>query len=107
MKNQLFIAMMLMASLLFIATGVSARGPSLISLQPEKQELTPAASGEREGAGEFILAVPATQEGIGEMMPAGAAGMTGLKDAHKNAAQFTKGHELCGYCSVFERAGFP
>lgn len=115
MKNQLFIAMMLMASLLFIATGASAQycltcgyqGAAGIRAQQENQELAPTGSGEREGAGEFLPAVPATQEGNDQMSAAGVEGMTGLKDAHENAAQFGTGRDLCGYCSTFERAGFP
>jgi hypothetical protein len=115
MKNKLFIAMMMMASLLFVATGASAQfcpecsyqGAVGITAHQGKQELTPAASGEQEGTQEFMPAVPATREGSAEMTAAGAAGITGQMDTHENAAQFTKGREVCGYCSAFERGGFP
>jgi hypothetical protein len=115
MKNQLFIAMMVMASLLFIATGASAQycltcgpeGAAGVWWQEHHQEMAPAASGERQGTQEIVPAVPATREGSDKMTAAGAAGMTGLKDAHDNAAQFATGRELCGYCSLFERGGFP
>jgi hypothetical protein len=113
MKNLLFVAMMIVGSLLFVATGASAQYCSTflpschwqeaagIKLQQENQEAL-TASGEQ-----FVPAVPAMQEGEEAMVAAGAAGMTGLKDAHENAAQFATGRELCGYCSMFERAGFP
>ena len=115
MKNQLFIAMTVMASLLFIASGASAQycltcgpqGAAGIWAQEHNQEMAPTSSGGQEGRWEFVPAVPANQEGEKGMVAAGVAGMTGLKDAHENAAQFGKGRELCGYCSVFERAGFP
>jgi hypothetical protein len=111
--------MMILASLLFIANGASAQYCSTflpschwqeaagIRLQQENQELAPTASGEQEGTQEFVPAVPATRESSDEISAAGAAGMTGLKDVHENAAQFGTGRELCGYCSIFERAGFP
>ena len=113
MKSQLLIALMAMASLLFIATGASAQYCSTflpscqwqesagIKLQQENQ-MGLTASGEQ-----FVPAVPATQEGNEQMSAAGAAGMTGIKDARENAAQFATGRELCGYCSRFDRAGFP
>jgi hypothetical protein len=115
MKNKLFIAMMMMASLLFIATGASAQycptcgyqGAAGITAHQSNEELTPAASGEQTRTQEFMPAVPATQEGSEQMVAAGAAGVTGEKDAHENSARFTNGRELCGYCSVFERGGFP
>ena len=103
MKNQLFIAMMVMASLLFIATGASAQHCAGCTYE-RTPYLTSAGSDQQEGAQEFLPAAPATEEGKEEMV---AAGATGLKDAHENAAQFGTGRELCGYCSVFERAGFP
>jgi hypothetical protein len=106
MKNQLFIAMMLMVSLLFIATGASAQYCAGCTYE-RSPYLTAAGSGEQQGTQEFVPAVPATEEGREEMVAVGAAGMTGLRDAHENAAQFATGRELCGYCSVFERAGFP
>jgi hypothetical protein len=115
MKNQLFIAMMVMASLLFIATGASAQycltcgdqGAAGVWAQQHNQELAATASGAQEGTQEFVPAAPATQEGGEEMVAAGAAGMGWLQYAHDNAAQFTTSRERCGYCSLFERAGFP
>jgi hypothetical protein len=115
MKNQLFIAMMVMASLLFIATGASAQycltcgfqGAAGIWSQQENQEMAPATSGEQEGTLEFAPAVPAHREGIEEMSPTGVGGITGLNEAHENSAQFAKDRGVCGYCSVFERGGFP
>ncbi len=115
MKNQLFIAMMVVASLVLIATGASAQycltcgpqGAAGVWWQQHQQEMAPTASGEGEGGGELLPAVPANREGTDEMTAAGTARMTRLKDAHEKAAQFTTGREVCGYCSLFERAGFP
>ncbi len=115
MKNQLFIAMMMMASLLFIATGASAQycltcgpeGAAGVWWQEHHQEMAATASGERQGTQEFVPAIPATREGAEELVTAGATEMTGLKIAHEMAAQFGTGRERCGYCSIFERAGFP
>ena len=116
MKNLLFIAMMVLASLLFIATGASAQYCStfLPSCHWQEaagmrahQEARDTTSGEQQGTGEFMLAAPATQEGSEEMTAAGAGRITGQMGANENSAQFTKGREVCGYCSVFERGGFP
>lgn len=115
MKNKLFLAMMMMASLLFIATGASAQycltcgyqGAAGVWAQQQNQEMAPTTSGKQEGAQEFVPAVPATQEGREEMVAAGAAGMAGLNEAHENSAQFAKDRGVCGFCSVFERGGFP
>jgi hypothetical protein len=115
MKNQLFIAMMVMASLLFIAAGAGAQycltcgpqGAAGVWWQQHHKELAPTTSYKQERAQEFMPAVPGTREGREEMAAAGAAGMRGLNDARENAGQFTTGRALCGYCSLFERAGFP
>ena len=105
MKNLLFIAMMVLASLLFIVSGANAQYcssflPSChwqetlgMRADQDAQELSTATSGEQQEAGEFMLAVPARQEGIGEMMATGSGRTTG--------------QAICGYCSVFERGGFP
>jgi len=115
MKSLLFVAMMILGSLLFVATGASAQYcssflPSChwqesagMKAEQGTEELGAASSVEQEGTQEFEPAVPATEEGKEEMVATG----TGLKDAHENAAQFSTGRELCGYCSMFERAGFP
>jgi hypothetical protein len=115
MKNKLFLAIMVMASLLFIATGASAQyclecgyqGAAGIRSQQENQEMAPATSGDQEGIQEFVPAVPTVQGGIEEMSPAGVGGITGQKESHENSAQFAKDREVCGYCSMFERGGFP
>ena len=115
MKNQLFITMMVMASLLFIATGASAQycltcgdqGAAGVWAQQHNQELAATASAEQEGTQEFMPAAAATQAGGEEMVAAGAAERGWLQYAHDNAAQFATGRERCGYCSAFERPGFP
>ncbi len=115
MKNQLFIAMMVMASLLFIVSGANAQycltcgpeGAAGVWWQQHHQEMAATASGEREGTQEFVPAAPANRGGSDKMTAAGAVGMRGLNDPHENAGQFSTGRELCGYCSLFERAGFP
>ena len=109
MKNLLFISMMILASLLFIVGGASAQYCS--SFLPschwqDAKELGATTSGEQQAAGEFIPAAAATQEGSEEMTAAGAGRITGQTDVNENSA-LTKGRDLCGYCSVFERGGFP
>ncbi len=106
MKKQLYMAIMVMASLLFIAAGASAQYCAGCTYE-RSPYLQSAGSGEQGATEEFVPAIPATEEGKEELVAAGTAGMTGLKYAHENAAQFGTGRELCGYCSVFERAGFP
>ncbi len=73
----------------------------------EAKELRATIPGEQQGAGEFMLAVPATKEGSAEMTAVGAGRITGQMDVNEHSTQFTKGREVCGYCSVFERGGFP
>ena len=113
MKNLLFIAMMILASLLFIASGASAQYCSTFLPSCHWQEaagvkeLKATTSGEQQKAEELIPAVGATEEGVEEMTAAGAGRITGQMDVNENSAQFTKGREVCGYCSVFERGGFP
>ncbi len=119
MKNLLLTMMMVLASLLFIATGASAQYCSTflpschwqeaqgMRAHQEAKELRATTSGDQQGAGEFMLAVPATKEGSEEMTAAGTGRITGQMDVNENSAQFTKGREICGYCSVFERGGFP
>jgi hypothetical protein len=117
MKNQLFVAMMVMVSLLFVASGASAQYcssflPSCHWQQSagwkafQAKELKSTPSGEQQAYGEFIPTVGATQE-EGQMVAAGASRVTGEKDVHENAAQFTNGRGLCGYCSLFDRPGLP
>ncbi len=115
MKNLLFIAMMALASLLFVATGANAQYCSSFlpschwqqTLGMRAQEQSAATSGEQQGAGEFMLTAPATQESDGEMIPADARPITWEMNFKKHTTQFTNGRELCGYCSAFERGGFP
>ncbi len=112
MKNVLFVSMIMLASLLFAAPGASAQYCSSFlpschwqeTLGMRAQELSAATS---QGGGEFLLTAPATQEGIGEMIPADARPVTWEMNFKEHTAQFTNSRELCGYCSVYERAGFP
>ncbi len=104
MKNQLLIAMMVMASLLFIATGANAQGCS--GLYQWDPYFRPAGSDEACITG-LTSAGSATQEAKGEMVAAGAATVIGEQDVRENAQHFSTGRERCGYCSVFERGGFP
>ena len=98
------------AFMLFMVSGASAQfclecsyqGAAGITAQQENQELTPASSGAQEWTQEFAPATPAQREGSDEMLPAGEAGMTGLQGTQEN-----RGHELCSYCSLFKRGGFP
>ena len=105
MKNQLLIAMMVMASLLFIATGANAQGCS--GSYQWNPYFRPAGSDQEACVSGLTTAAPATQEDKGEMVPAGAARVTGEQDVREDAQHFSTGRELCGYCSVFERGGFP
>ncbi len=94
MKNLLFVVMMIMASLLFVATGANAQYcssflPSCqwqetlgMRAQQGTEEQGAATFGEQPGAGEFSAAVTAPQdradqigehEGIDEMIPAGSS----------------------------------
>jgi hypothetical protein len=113
MKNLLFIATMMVASLLFIASGASAQYCSTFLPSCHWQEaagvkeLKATTSGEQQEAEELIPAVGVTEEGVEEMTAAGAGQTTGRMDINENSARFTKGREVCGYCSVFERGGFP
>jgi hypothetical protein len=107
MKNQLFMAMMVMASLLFIATGASAQycltcgpqGAAGVWWQQHHQEMAPAASGERQETQEFVPASPASEE----MSLAREKTITGLDAAPRRT------HEDYGvnYSSQFERGGLP
>ena len=103
MKKVLFVSMMMFASLLFIINVANAQE---MLVRPNEM-LSAGTSGEQQGAGEFMLTVPATQEGIGEMIPADAGPVTWEMNFKEHTAQFTNGRGLCGYCSLFERAGFP
>ncbi len=103
MKNLLFVSMMMLASLLFIINVANAQE----MLVGPNETLSAATSGEQQGAGEFTLTVPATQESIGEMIPADANPVTWEMNFKEHAAQFANGREVCGYCSLFERGGFP
>jgi hypothetical protein len=114
MKNQLFVAMMLMASLLFITTGASAqycsectyKGAAAMTAQQSNQELTRPAFGEHFRGQEFMPAA-ATQEGNAEMTAAGAKEITGEQDVRWNSDHYSEGHKLCGYCDLFNRPGLP
>jgi hypothetical protein len=105
MKNQLLIAMMVMASLLFIATGANAQGCSG-SYQWDPY-FRPAGSSDEACIPGLAPAGSAAQESKGEMVPAGAAAVTGEQDVRENAQHFGTGREYCGYCSIYERGGFP
>ena len=105
MKNQLFIAMMVMASLLFIATGVHAQGCS--GSYDWNPYFRPAGSSEEACIQGLAPAGSATQEDKGEMVPAGAATVTGEQDVRESTQHLSTGRQHCGYCSVFERGGFP
>jgi hypothetical protein len=80
MKNQLLIAMMALASLLFIANGASAQYCSACSYQGAagitgergNEEMTPAASGAENGNVEFMPAAP-RQEQAEEFTAAGSS----------------------------------
>ncbi len=109
MKNQVFIAMMVMASLLFIATGASARGPSWLMLHPN-QDFALTASVVQGETQEFVSAASATHEDKGEMVAAGAttveaAKMSGVMAAREWAGQFNISRDYCNYCSIF--TGLP
>jgi hypothetical protein len=117
MKNSLYMAIMILASLLFVASGASAQYCSTFlpschwqqsagwkAFQAKELKATPA--GEQQAYGEFVPTVGAIQQEE-QMTAAGAGRVTGEKDVRENAVQFTNGRGLCGYCNVFERAGFP
>jgi len=104
MKNLLFITMMIVGSLLFVATGASAQYCS--SFLPSCHWQEAAEMRAHQEAGELEPAVAATQEGSAEMTAAGTEQITGQMDVKENSP-LTKGREVCGYCSVFERGGFP
>jgi len=105
MKNQLFIAMMVMASLLFIATGANAQG---CSGSYQSNPYFRSAGSDQEACIQGLTpAGAATQEDKGEMLPAGAARVTGEQEIRENTKHFSTGRELCGYCSIYERGGFP
>ncbi len=84
MKKQLLIALMAVASLLFIANGANAQYCSTflpschwqegagIRAQQGTEELGATISGEQQRAVEFAPAVPAPQEGSEEMSSAGS-----------------------------------
>jgi hypothetical protein len=86
MKNLLFVAMMILGSLLFIATGASAQYCSTflpschwqesagMKAQQANEELGAATSGEQQRAGEFGAAVAAPQDRADQMTPAAASG---------------------------------
>ncbi len=108
MKNQLLIAMMVVASLLFIATGANAQGCS--GSYQWNPYLRPAGSDQQACIPGLAPAGSATQGDKGEMVPAGAATvgaakMTGLMGAHEWAGQFNIGRDYCNYCSIF--TGLP
>ena len=105
MKNQLLIAMMVMASLLFIATGAHAQG--CLGSYQWNPYFRSAGSAEEACVQGLAPAGSAIQQDKGEMVPAGAARVTGEQDVRENAQHFSTGRELCGYCSIYERGGFP
>ncbi len=87
MKNLLFVAMMILGSLLFIATGASAQYCSTflpschwqeaagMRAQQGTEELGAAISGEQQGIREFgAAAVSAPQDRADQMTPAAASG---------------------------------
>jgi hypothetical protein len=109
MKSLLFTAMMILGSLLFIVSGANAQYCSTFLPSchwQDAKEPGATTSGEQQATGEFIPAAAATQEGSEEMTAAGAGRVTGQMDVNENSA-LTKGRDLCGYCAVFERGGFP
>jgi hypothetical protein len=81
MKNQLLIALMALASLLFIANGASAQYCSACSYQGAagftadrgSEEMSPATSSNTVGNVEIVPAVPSKEEAIEEFTPAGSS----------------------------------
>ena len=82
MKNQLLIAMMALASLLFIANGASAQycaacsyqGAAGITGERGNEEMTPATSGNTVGNVEIVPATP-RHEQAEEFTPAGSSSL--------------------------------
>ena len=80
MKTQLLIAVMAVASLLFLVTGANAQycpkcslqEGAVITGQQGNEEMSPATSGAQKGNVEFAPAVPAQKQGTEEFTPAGS-----------------------------------
>jgi hypothetical protein len=81
MKNQLLIALMALASLLFIANGASAQycsacsyqGTAGITADRGSEEMTPASSGTTVGNVEIVPAAPSEEQAAEEFTPAGSS----------------------------------
>jgi hypothetical protein len=81
MKKQLWIALMALASLLFIANGASAQycqacsyqGAAGITGERGNEEMTPATSGNTVGNVEIVPAAPSEEQATEEFAPAGSS----------------------------------
>jgi hypothetical protein len=81
MKKQLLIALMALASLLFIANGASAQycagcsyqGAAAITGEWGNEEMTPATSGNTVGNVEIVPAAPSKEQASEEFTPAGSS----------------------------------
>ncbi len=83
MKNQLLMALMVLASLLFIANGASAQYCSACSYQGAmgitgergNEEMSSATSGNTVGNVEIVPAAPSKEQATEEFMPAGSSSL--------------------------------
>ena len=92
MKNLLFMAMMILGSMLFVATGASAQYCSTflpschwqesagLKAQQATEERGAVTSGEQQKSGEFYATVPATEDRADQMAPAAVSGERELKE---------------------------